>query len=100
MWDGHLAWLNIENHRIELPKSNTAPVHSARNHVGAETGDSEKAKIDKMHAENIIEPIQNEWTASIVFVLNKDETLWFCVDYCKLNDVTKRNSWLITHTDD
>lgn len=37
-----------------------------------------------------------EWAAPIVFVSKKDEKPRFCVDYCCLNSVTVRESYLFT----
>lgn len=37
-----------------------------------------------------MEPAQMEWASPILFAPKKDGTLQFCVDYGKLNAVTKR----------
>lgn len=63
------------------------------------TKEFEKTKIDKILAENIIESAQTEWAAPIVFAPKKDRTLWFCVDYRKLNAVTGRDSYPIPRMD-
>lgn len=45
-----------------------------------------------MLPQETIEKAQTEWMAPKIFALKKDATLCFCVDYCKLNMVTKRES--------
>lgn len=50
-----------------------------------------KAKIARMLAGNISESTQTEWVALMGFVLEKDKTFWFCGEYRKLNNVTKRD---------
>lgn len=42
---------------------------------------------------NVIELVQTEWEAMIVFDPKKDETLRFCVDYRELNAITVRDSY-------
>lgn len=59
----------------------------------------EKAGIDKMIGENIIECAQKEWTVPIVLVPNKDGTFQFCIDYCKLNAVVEQNFYPIASMD-
>ena len=45
----------------------------------------------------VIEPTSAEWESPVVFVPKKDGTMPFCVDYCKLNAVTVRDSYLWYH---
>lgn len=56
--------------------------------------------IDKMLANNIIRPSNSPWASPIVLVLKKDGTLRFCVDYHKLNAVTKKDSYPLPRIDD
>lgn len=60
MCDGLLCRIDIAKHPTELFQPSTAPVHSAAYHAGPGTREFEKAKIDKMLAENLIEPAQTE----------------------------------------
>lgn len=52
-----------------------------------------------MLSQKFIEPAQMEWTAPIIFAMKKDRMLRFCVDYRKLNAVTKLDSYLIPRMD-
>ena len=46
-----------------------------------------------MEEEGIIKRSLNEWEAPIVLAAKKDSTLRFCVDYRKLNSVSKTDAY-------
>ena len=43
--------------------------------------------------EGVIEPSSSPWTSPIVLVKKKDGSTHFCVHYCKLNEVTVKDSY-------
>lgn len=42
---------------------------------------------------NVAKPATAEWGSPIVFVPKRNGSLWFCVDYLRLNEVTERESY-------
>lgn len=48
-----------------------------------------------MLSKETMKPTQTEWAATIEFVIQKDQTLRFCVSYCSLNYVTRRDLYPI-----
>ena len=45
--------------------------------------------MEEMLEQGIIQPSQSTWASTIVLVAKKDETTKFCVDYRRLNAITK-----------
>ena len=57
-------------------------------------------EVKKMLKEDIIEESDSPWAAPIVLVKKKDGTLRFCVDYRKLNSITRKDSYPLPNIDD
>lgn len=53
-----------------------------------------------MKTMKVIEPAQTEQALPIVFVPKKNGTLPFCVDFCKCNAVTTRDSYALQRMDE
>ncbi|GFT63340.1 retrovirus-related Pol polyprotein from transposon 412 [Trichonephila clavipes] len=56
--------------------------------------------LREMQENDIIEPSSSPWASPIVLVRKKDGSTRFCVDYRKLNDVTKKDSYPLSRIDD
>ena len=57
-------------------------------------------EVNKMYREGVIEPSKSPWSSPIVLVPKKDGTTRFCVDYRKLNAVTKKDAHPLPHIQD
>ncbi|GFV88693.1 retrovirus-related Pol polyprotein from transposon 17.6 [Trichonephila clavipes] len=56
--------------------------------------------LREMQENDIIEPSSSPCTSPIILVRKKDGSTRFCVDYRKLNDVTKKDSYPLPRIDD
>ena len=57
-------------------------------------------QLDEMLARGLIKPSQSDWASPILMVKKKDGTLRFCIDYRRLNDVTKHDSYPLPNIQD
>lgn len=93
MWDDHFGRISVAKPRIEILHKSIHTVHYAPYRAGPITRDFKKVEIEKSWSQKIIEPAQTEWAASFVFATENDGTLRLCIDYRKLNALTKRDTY-------
>ena len=56
--------------------------------------------VEEMLQHGVVRPSTSPWAAPIVLVRKKDGTTRFCVDYRKLNDVTRKDAYPLPRIDD
>lgn len=56
--------------------------------------------VEEMEKDGVIEASNSPWTSPIVLVKMKDGSTSFCVNYQKLNSVTKKDSYSLPRIDD
>lgn len=49
--------------------------------------------VQEMLTDEIIQPISSPWASRIMLAPKKDGGMQFCVDYCKLNSITKKDAY-------
>ena len=57
-------------------------------------------EVDSMLEEGIIAPSESPWASPVVMVTKKDGTCRFCIDYRRLNGITRKNAYPLPRIDE
>ncbi|XP_076031946.1 uncharacterized protein LOC143019850 [Oratosquilla oratoria] len=69
------------------------PIKQAQYRVNPQRAAIIRKEIDYMLAHGLITPAQSEWSSPVILVPKADGTQRFCVDFRRVNTVTKRDSY-------
>ena len=56
--------------------------------------------VGKMQEKGVIRPSKSPWAGPVVLIAKKDGNSRFCVDYRRLNAITKQDVFLLPRIDD
>lgn len=90
---------SVTKHRIPTDES-ARPVHQHPYRVVPTEREVIKRQVQEMLDDDVIQPSISPWASPVVLVKKKDNTLRFCVDYRRLNSVTKRDVYPLPRIDD
>ena len=62
--------------------------------------DEAKKLLSEMLAKDVIQRSNSPWASPIVLVQKKDGSIRFCVDYCKVNSITRKDAYPLPRVDD
>lgn len=62
--------------------------------------DKNAAMVDEMGKLGVIQRSSSVWSSPVVLVANRDDSYRFCIDYRKLNSVTKKDVYQLPRIDD
>ena len=62
--------------------------------------DTIKQMVDEMQEQGIVQPSKSPWASPVVLVPKKDGSLRFCIDFRKLNSVTRKDVYPLMRIDD
>ena len=96
--DGSLGRTTIARHQINL--LDNRPFKQGLRRAALAHQEVIDKEIQKMLDANVIEPCDSPWASPVVMVKKKDGSWRFCVDYRKLNDMTRKDSYPLPHIDD
>ena len=89
--DGSYGFSDLITHRIIT--DDVQPVKDKLRPCNPLLQDSLKAQLEKWDKHGVIEPSYSPWAANVVPVKKKDNSIRWCIDYRKLNAVTKKDSF-------
>ena len=91
---GDIGRTSLTSHKIDTGDKKLNQTTTAMS-TTCESGHIAQKVIKEMHEQGVVEPSNSPWMSPIVLVKKKDGTQRFCVDYRKLNEVTRKDSYLL-----
>jgi len=92
-----LGATNLSQHVIDV--QGHAPIRQNSRRYSPKVLAGARESVDKLLREGIIERASSPWCSPPVLVPKKDGTYRFCVDYRKVNDVTRKNAHPLPNID-
>ena len=87
-------------HRIELESPYVKPVNSSPERPSQEERNAIREQIGEMLNNGVIKESRSPWSSRIVLIRKKDGKLRFCIDYRRLNKLTKSDIYPLPRIDD
>ena len=78
-------------HSIDV--ENNPPIRQAPRQQPLAYQPEESRILEEMIESGIVQPSNSPWASPVVLVKKKDGTIRFCVDYRRLNDVTRKDAY-------
>lgn len=103
MWSGHPGQIKATARRINLLPDAQPVYQQPFGHrviglsyrAGMKAREVEKAEVERILKEVVVEPPDSEWASPVVLIPKLDGTLRFSVDYRRLNALTIIDSYSI-----
>ncbi len=95
---GDLGKTNMVRHTINT--GNAEPIHQHPRRLPFHQKEQVHEMLQEMLDSGIIEPATSPWSSPIVLAKKKDGTLRFCVDFRRVNKVTKKDVHPLPRIDD
>ena len=95
---GDLGHTDLVQHKINT--GDAAPIRQPPRRLPSLIKEEAHKAVTEMLEQGLIESSTSPWASPIVLVKKKDGNWRFCVDYRKLNDVTKKDSYSLPRVDD
>ena len=77
-----------------------APIRVSPRRLPFHKRDVVQKEVESMLASDVIEPSSSPWSAPVVLVKKKDGSERFCIDYRKLNSITKKDVFPLPRCDE
>ena len=98
IFQDHLGHTAVLEHHINT--GNSPPIRQSPRRLPYHFRGEVSKQIQDMLSQGVIQPSTSPWASPLVLVKKKDGSYRFCVDYRKLNQVTKQDSQPLPRVDD
>ena len=85
-------------HQIHI--GDARPIKQAPRRLALAQKQIVEKEIEKMLANDVIEPSESSWASPVVLATKKDGSPRFCIDYRRLNQVTKKDAYPLPNIND
>ena len=92
-----LGRTNKVRHHIDT--GTAQPIRQTVRRISPHRREEVKALLEQMLAKGVVEPSSSPWAAPVVLVRKKDGSMRFCIDYRKLNEVTRKDAYPLPRID-
>jgi len=99
MWDGTLGTIHAIEHAT-VTRADAVPIRAQPYRTGPIKRQIIADQINKMLKLKVIEPSHSAWASPVVIVPKKNGKARFCVDYRRLNDITKKDAYPLPRMED
>lgn len=96
--DVKLGHTDLVEHNIDTGNEN--PIKIPPRRLSPKQKEIVDTELKKMLEQNIIEPSNSPWSAPVVLVTKSDGSTRFCIDFRKLNSITKKDAYPLNRIDD
>lgn len=93
-----LGCTNVVKHSIDT--GTNLPIKQPVRRVPFALRDTISTMVNDMIQQGVVKPSRSPWASPVVLVRKKDGTMRFCVDYRKLNTITKKDVYPLPRIDD
>ena len=93
-----IDFCNAIQHDIET--GDAKPIKQPPRRPPLAARDEEDKQLDEMLETGIIEPSYSPWSSPVCMAKKKDGSFRFCIDYRRLNAVTKKDAYPVPHVKD
>ena len=96
--EGELGYTDIVRHVIDT--GDHPPIKQPIRRIPFVHREKISAMVDELLAQGVIQPSVSAWSSPVVLVPKKDGTSRFCVDYRRLNGVSRKDVYPLPQVDD
>ena len=96
-YDNEVGRTDMIQHTIH---TEAPPIRQAVHRIPPVKREEVQKLLHEMQEKGVIEPSSSPWASPIVLVWKKDGSTRFCVDYRKLNSITRKDAYPLPRIDD